>query len=137
MPLIVIHGDRDTTVAPVNAEGVIAARLAAGDITDQDPPITTRTDSARGYNRTVHRNQDRVAVAESLIVHGGGHAWYGGNPVGSYTDPDGPDSSAEMIGSSSSAARPRAQPEPARKTLSLSLAPATTPPGPPQARVSE
>ena len=97
MPLIVIHGDRDTTVAPVNAEKVIAARLAAGDITDQDSPITTRTDSARGYTRTVHRNRDRVAVAESLIVHGAGHAWYGGSPVASYTDPDGPHSSAEMI----------------------------------------
>ena len=56
MPLIVIHGDQDTIVAPVNAEKVIAARLAAGDITDQDPPIMTRTDSGRGYTRTVHRN---------------------------------------------------------------------------------
>ena len=95
--LIVIHGDRDTIVAPVNAEKVIGARLAAGDITGQDAPITTRTDSGRGYTRTMHRNLDGIAVAESLIVHGGGHAWYGGNPVGSYTDPDGPHSSAEMI----------------------------------------
>ncbi len=97
MPLIVIHGDRDTIVAPVNADKVIASRLAAGDITGQDAPITTRGDTGRGYTRTVHRNLDGVAVAESLIVHGGGHAWYGGSPVGSYTDSDGPNSSAEMI----------------------------------------
>ena len=97
MPLLVIHGDRDTIVAPVNADKVIASRLAAGDITGQDAPITTRSDSGRSHTRTVHRNVDGIAVAESLIVHGGGHAWYGGSPVGSYTDAHGPNSSAEMI----------------------------------------
>ena len=97
VPLIVIHGDRDTIVTPVNADKVIAARLAAGDITTQDGPITMRSDCGRGYTRTVHRNVDGIAVAESLIVHGGGHAWYGGSPLGSYTDSRGPDSSAEMI----------------------------------------
>ena len=94
MPLIVIHGDRDTIVAPVNADKLIASRLGAGDITGQDAPITTRTDSGRGYTRTVHRNVNGIAVAESVIVHGGGHAWYGGSPAGSYTDSRGPDSSA-------------------------------------------
>ena len=97
VPLIVIHGDRDTIVAPVNADKVIASRLAAGDITGHDAPITTRSDGGRSHTRTVHRNRDGLAVAESLIVHGGGHAWYGGSPVGSYTDSRGPDSSAEMI----------------------------------------
>ncbi len=97
VPLIVIHGDRDTIVAPVNADKVIASRLAAGDITGRDAPITTRSDSGRSHTRTVHRNRDGIAVAESLVVHGGGHAWYGGSPVGSYTDPDGPNSSADMI----------------------------------------
>lgn len=96
VPLIVIHGDRDPIVAPVNADRVIASRLAAGDVTGHDDPITTRSDSGRGYTRTVHRNVDGIAVAESAIVHGGGHAWYGGSPVGSYTDSHGPDSSAEM-----------------------------------------
>jgi poly(hydroxyalkanoate) depolymerase family esterase len=97
VPLIVIHGDRDTIVAPVNADTVLASRLAAGDITGQDAPITTRSETGRGYTRTVHRNLDGIAVAESVIVHGGGHAWFGGSPAGSYTDSEGPDSSAEMI----------------------------------------
>ena len=97
VPLIVIHGDRDTIVAPVNADNVIASRLAAGDITGHDAPITTSSDPERSYTRTVHRDGDGRAVAELLIVHGGGHAWYGGSPAGSYTDPAGPDASAEMI----------------------------------------
>jgi len=97
VPLIVIHGDQDATVAPVNADKLIAARLAAGDITGQDAPITTSSDSGHPYTRTVHHNLHGIDVAESWIVHGGGHAWYGGSPVGSYTDSQGPNSSAETI----------------------------------------
>ncbi len=97
VPLIVIHGDRDPIVAPVNADKLIASRLAAGDISGRTAPTSTRSDTARGYTRTEHRNRDGIAVAESSIVHGGGHAWYGGSPVGSYTDAHGPNSSAEII----------------------------------------
>jgi poly(hydroxyalkanoate) depolymerase family esterase len=97
LPLIVIHGDRDPIVAPVNADKLIASRLAAGDITGQKVRVATRSDSGRAYTRTVHRDLNGIDVAESLIVHGGGHAWYGGSPAGSYTDSQGPNSSAEMI----------------------------------------
>jgi poly(3-hydroxybutyrate) depolymerase len=76
---------------------VIASRLAAGDITGQDAPVATSTDSGHPHTRTVHRNRDGIAVAESLLVHGGGHTWYGGSRLGSYSDSDGPNSSAEMI----------------------------------------
>ncbi len=97
VPLLVIHGDQDAIVAPVNADKLIASRLAVGDITGHDAPVTTRSDSGRSYTRTVHRDRDGTAVVECLIVHGGGHAWYGGSPTGSYTDSRGPNSSAETI----------------------------------------
>jgi poly(hydroxyalkanoate) depolymerase family esterase len=97
VPLMVIHGDRDTIVAPVNAEKLIAARLAIGDVTSQDRPITTRADGGHRFTGTSHRNATGDIVAQSVIVHGGGHAWYGGSPTGSYTDARSPDSSAELI----------------------------------------
>jgi poly(hydroxyalkanoate) depolymerase family esterase len=97
VPPIVIHGDRDAIVAPVNADKLIGAWLAASASAGRHEPMTTRGESGRPYSRTEHRGPDGATVAESWIVHGGGHTWYGGNPIGSYTDPAGPDASAEMI----------------------------------------
>jgi poly(3-hydroxybutyrate) depolymerase len=96
VPLIVIHGDRDSTVAAVNADKLISSRRAAGDITAQEGPTELVDGTGRTSSRTVFMNGSGTPVAESWIVHGGGHAWYGGSSAGSYTDPKGPDASAEM-----------------------------------------
>jgi poly(hydroxyalkanoate) depolymerase family esterase len=102
VPLIVFHGDRDGTVAPVNADRLIASRVAATATQSgvgAGPSVVTEdgTSGGRRYRRTVHRAADGTIVAEQWIVHGGKHAWFGGNPTGSHTDPAGPDASAEMV----------------------------------------
>ena len=95
VPMIVFHGDRDTIVAPVNADKLIASRLAAGDVTAREEP--TRVDGDGRYRRSIYNDVDGTPIAESWTVHGGGHAWFGGDPVGSYTDARGPHASAEMV----------------------------------------
>ena len=61
VPLIVIHGDQDTIVAPVNAEKLIAAGSRPATSPASDGPITVRSDGgAPPYTRTVHHNVERA-----------------------------------------------------------------------------
>ena len=99
VPLIVFHGDGDTLVAPVNAEHLLAARMAATPSRERCTHSAVRLaePDRRPCTRLVVRDPDNRTVAESWTVHGADHAWSGGHPLGSYTDPQGPDASAEMV----------------------------------------
>ncbi len=100
VPLIVFHGDRDTIVAPVNAEKIVASRLqtaAVRGVALSGPTTTHGGAGGRRYTRNVYLGADHRAIIEQWTIHGGGHAWSGGSTLGSYTDPDGPDASAEML----------------------------------------
>ena len=101
LPLIVFHGDADRLVAPVNADRLIAARLAAAGSPRRASSTVVRLaePGRRHYTRAVIRHPDDAGTvaAESWTVHGAGHAWSGGDAAGSYTDPEGPDASAEMV----------------------------------------
>ncbi|NDW05798.1 extracellular catalytic domain type 1 short-chain-length polyhydroxyalkanoate depolymerase [Jiella pacifica] len=95
VPTIVFHGDRDTTVAPVNGEGVIEQARAG----TRSTAVTSEGVSPGGvaYTRTVHREADGRERLESWRIHGAGHAWSGGSAEGTYTLPAGPDASREML----------------------------------------
>ena len=99
VPLIVFHGDGDTLVAPVNAERLLAARMAASPAGERSTRAKVRRaePGRRACTRLLVHDPDDRLLAESWTVHGAGHAWSGGDAVGSYTDPQGPDASAEMV----------------------------------------
>jgi poly(3-hydroxybutyrate) depolymerase len=97
VPLIVFHGDRDSTVAPVNADRLIAARTSQAPQSRNSQVTTSGTENGRGYTRRTHHDRQGSLIAEQWTVHGGVHAWSGGNPAGSYTDPHGPSASREVL----------------------------------------
>jgi poly(hydroxyalkanoate) depolymerase family esterase len=99
-PLIVFHGDSDTIVAPVNAEKIVASRLHTAAVRGaalSGPTTTHGGAGGRRYTRDVYSGTDHRVMIEQWTIHGGGHAWSGGSTLGSYTDPNGPDASAEMV----------------------------------------
>ena len=98
MPAIVFHGDRDTTVSPVNGDQVLAQCVpAAGDKDARTDVQQAAVPNGRTYTKTVIRDGQGNTIAEKWIVHGAAHAWSGGSRKGSYTDPKGPDASREML----------------------------------------
>ncbi len=95
VPTIVFHGDRDTTVNPINGDEVVAQAKASADL--RTNVNRGRSDGGMSYTRTVHSDANGRAMLEQWVLHGASHAWSGGSPAGSYTDMRGPDASREMI----------------------------------------
>lgn len=96
VPVIVFHGDQDTTVHPRNGEQVILEsvdRNAANTLSVEHG----RVPGGHAYTRTVHSDPKGRVILEHWLVHGAGHAWSGGSTRGSYTDPKGPDAAQAMI----------------------------------------
>ena len=102
LPTIVFHGSADKTVHPVNGDSISSAAAAAlGDagvalVQSHDAPDVghARVKSAK---RTRHSDAQGTPFVEHWRVASGPHAWSGGDPAGSYTDPAGPSASKAML----------------------------------------
>ena len=97
LPTIVFHGDADATVHPHNANAVLQTAIGQANTTSKVTKGTNdKVAQGQSYTRTTYTTAKGSSIAENWTLHGAGHAWSGGSAKGSYTDPLGPDASAEM-----------------------------------------
>jgi poly(hydroxyalkanoate) depolymerase family esterase len=106
VPAIVFHGDRDKTVHPRNADHLLehfwaakitGSREEAGGSTPRGTVRQGQVSGGHAYTRATYYDAGGCDIVERWTVHGLEHAWSGGSSSGSYTDPRGPDASAEMV----------------------------------------
>ncbi|HET6780515.1 MAG TPA: PHB depolymerase family esterase [bacterium] len=98
IPIIAFHGDRDITVHPHNSAQVVAQSIGRNAASDDNVSVEYgQVPGGHAYTRTVHHDPRGRVVLEHWLVHGAGHAWFGGSTRGSFTDPKGPDAAREMI----------------------------------------
>ncbi|MFG6083978.1 PHB depolymerase family esterase [Paracoccus litorisediminis] len=95
-PTIIFQGSADHTVHGSNADRIAADIIAAGPEQTFLDRISDQT-NGRGFVRETTTTSDGAMLLEYWKVEGLGHAWSGGEPGGSYTDPKGPNASAEMV----------------------------------------
>ena len=95
VPAIIFHGDRDTTVHPNNGGQVL--EQAIGTTRTQKTVHRGQIPGGHEYTRTTHTDAGGREILEYWSIHGAAHAWSGGSPAGSYTDPRGPDATKEML----------------------------------------
>lgn len=100
IPAIIFHGDKDGTVHPSNGERVAAQYLPTGRVTQSKLKVQRRAGkvtNGRAYTCTIHNDDSGQPMLELWSIEGAGHAWAGGSTLGSYTDPQGPNASQEML----------------------------------------
>src|SRR5437762_4809805 len=95
VPTIVFHGDRDTTVHPNNGDQILEQSVRT--ISTQKEVHRGQVPGGHAYTRTILSDASGRGILEHWNIHGAGHAWSGGSPAGSYTDPRGPNATREML----------------------------------------
>lgn len=101
--LLVVHGDDDRTVDPGHARQLILQALQVADLLDNGADdgsvrtVASEREEGRGgagkypFVRRDYNDRSGRFVARMIRIGQLGHAWSGGSPAGSYTDPEGPD----------------------------------------------
>ena len=100
VPTIVFHGDADNTVALANGATIVEQALLGYAESDTALRKSQRSPGAldgKKFTTTDYADAGGRSRVEEWVVHGGAHAWFGGSSKGSYTDPSGPDASAEIV----------------------------------------
>jgi len=93
--LIVFQGSADQTVHAGNADQIVAAaRISHRNLKTAK---STGKEGGRSYSKTIFTAADGNVAIEYWLIAGAGHAWFGGQPGGSYTDPFGPHASREIM----------------------------------------
>jgi poly(hydroxyalkanoate) depolymerase family esterase len=92
---IVFHGSADSTVHVSNSESI--ARSAKLHLPSPSLQTTRKTRAGgRSYTATICTSPDGRNHLKYWVIDGLGHAWSGGRPGSSYTNPRGPNASVEM-----------------------------------------
>lgn len=106
--VIVFQGALDAAVSPVNADQVIGQWAQTNDLLDDardnnsvndiadSTNVGTVPNGGHNFTRYVYNDAAGKPLLEKWIVQDMRHAWSGGSLAGSYTDPKGPNASAEI-----------------------------------------
>ena len=92
---IIFHGGADLTVHPANGERILD-QAERGETLLKRTDLEWETGDGR-VSRTVLEDAGGQPLVERWQVEGGGHAWFGGDPRGSYTQTIGLDASRVMV----------------------------------------
>jgi poly(3-hydroxybutyrate) depolymerase len=107
MPVIVFHGDQDTTVPATNADQLVSQWVTTDDLVDDgaqngsiaaQPTKVSQGQVPNGRSYTLRSYSDRQGkeLIQYWLVHGMGHAWSGGCRCAPYSDPSGPDATGAI-----------------------------------------
>jgi poly(hydroxyalkanoate) depolymerase family esterase len=102
VPTLVIHGDRDATVNPLNADQIIVQLKERTEFIDPSMGKLLASgerlidDGGRAYRQQDYTQQGR-SILRKILVQGLGHAWSGGDSRYEFNDAGGPDATQLIL----------------------------------------